>query len=61
MPPDADDVGLCICDEQWCFCPNTVTFDEKTKRKVLDNENYRAPCPECAAGHHVLRLDGPRS
>lgn len=59
--PDADDIGFCICDLEWCFCTEIVTFDAETKRKVLAGEDYTAACPQCAAGFHILALGGPRS
>ena len=53
-PPDADDIGLCICEFEMCWCTNIVTFSPEIRAKVLAGEDYLAPCKLCSGGQHLF-------
>jgi hypothetical protein len=47
---------FCVCREEMCFCTNTTAMPLDQAAVGVEWE-----CPECADGHHVWVLDGPRS
>jgi hypothetical protein len=51
----------CVCSEERCYCVNLVHVDDpEVLEAVAAMRDYEIACPECAAGHHVRTLGGPR-
>jgi hypothetical protein len=60
-------IRLCVCDEEMCFCANTVEVEDQgevANAGLSPRGRLRppeVPCAECAAGHHVWTPGGERS
>lgn len=54
---------ICVCDEDWCWCGNTVEPPDWVMMGLREGRLTAPPdiaCEECRGGHHLSRPFGER-